>query len=335
VREPAEPQRSNRAKTFEEIAVEETLLLGALFALVPLAILILLTPLAVFLNSLGAAGAVSGYTITFMSLSALCSGLFGLWFRFSHRQFRLLFKFVLAINGGVSVISVVYPHLLFTVLAGYISNPDSPAIVIIGTANLLLIVLLILLRRATGEQISKYFRISYVPASASSDQVSKSIGKAERELAGKNYEAAGEAFHAAAVAYVRLERWREAGEEYWRAADAFSTEEDMAFEASFLYAFAAASFILSRTTGNADRAIRMAEKTLKADHMPDKARKRISEILMLLAATRNREFDKAVESWRSLRRKVKRWSYPFVEETILLLEKATERSNRAGDRDAR
>lgn len=324
MKDPNELKRLKRAKTLEEIAVEEALLFGTLFALIPLAIFVLLTPLAVFLSSLGAAGALCGYVITFMSLSALCSGFWGIRFGFSYRQFGLLAKFILAFNGGISALSVIYSYLIFTVLAGLISIRNSPVIGIVGVINLLLIVLLILLRRALGEHVSKWFRIKYIPANASIDLASKFIEKAERELASKNYEVSGEAFHAAAVAYVNLGKWKEAGEEYLRAADIYSMEKDMAFGASFMYGLAAASFILGKSIENANRAIERAEKILELEKMPDKAKKRVSDILTLLTTICNGESEKAEESWKSLRRKVIRWGYPIVEETILLMERNIE-----------
>jgi hypothetical protein len=320
-------KKFKRTKTLEEITVEETLLFGALFALIPLAILILLTPLTVLFNSLGTIGAINSYIILFMSLSAVCSIIWGIKSSFSYRQFHLLAKFIFAINGGVSMLFLIYSYLVFTTLAGLISYPNAPVIWIGSAINLLLIALLIVFKKIFGEHLSRWFRIKYVPKNASIKLASETIEKARCKLAQKKYRAAGEAFHLAAIVYIDLKKWNEVNENYLRAAEIYAMRKETGVETSFMYCLAAASLILDRNVENALKALENAEKIIKSEQFPDRVREKVSNLLELLTMFCDGEFEKARDLWKSLWRKVIRWEFPIVEETVMLIEGIFEQGN--------
>jgi hypothetical protein len=303
--------------------VETAVYFAILSALVLMIFLILLASLNRFLNSLGVAGAVSGFVITFMGLHALCSVFWGLWFRFSRRQFRLLAKVILTINGGVSALSIGYSYLIFAVMDPLIRNPNSPAIWVVGSMNLLLIGAVFLLKKTLGKRVGQWFRIRYIPEGASLEVAEKHSTTAKDRLGKGHLEGASQEFHAAAVMFLRLEDWSKTAQNYWMAAETLSREPnpEFDFDVAWLYALSSSAYLLSDDTEKAGKALELGKEALKDGKIAKKAEEKISLIIDFLVAIITKNTQQANEIWPNINRRLRRWGYTVIEETELLLEK--------------
>ena len=313
-----------RVKTDEEVKVEMVLVLGFLsgfFLFVALTYVI--TPLPRFLTGLGYPNAAIGIIVVILSFHALVSFLWGLWFHFSRRQYWLLAKYALVFDGGLSLGFAGFNYLVYAVIAGVLSNPQSPAIFIVGGMNLVFIGFVWVLKRLFGERVSLWFRMKYIPDNASLELASKSLKKAEQELSRKNYEGGSQAFHFAAVVYINLELWEKAAENYWLAAENLSkkTNSHHGFGTAWLYALSASTYSLSRNAEKAEEALELGKTVLKIRQVDKKAEKKISLILDFLTAILKKNTLEAANLWKNLDRKLSKWGYPTTEETIILLER--------------
>jgi len=244
------------------------------------------TQLLPFLNALGAPGAYGGLILTLFSFSALCSVLWALWFRFSYCQFKLLSKYILLLDGGISAwfigfsylgFEIVFPHLFELMLESELVSSRYLATRLVGTATFLILFipsmgLLGLLKKTVGQRISEWLRIKYIPDKMSLDQTQGLLSKAERELEHGNYEGAGQLFHSAATIYTNLGRWGDSAENYLKAADALSMEKNLAFGVACTYGFAAAASIIDNRIDEANQAIEKGKEIIKKGKMEAKTR---------------------------------------------------------------
>jgi hypothetical protein len=299
------------------------LLLGFLSGFFIFVVISVTTPLSYLLNTMGYPNVVIGIMMTVLAFHGLCSFLWGLWFRCSRRQFRLLAKYTLVFDVGLSLGFAGYNYIIYIAVGGMLSNPRSPVIFVVSGMNLLLIGFVWLLRKFFGQRVSWWFRIKYVPDNVTLELTSNSLKRAEYQLTQKNYKGAAGAFHAAAVMFLRLEDWSKTAQNYWMAAETLSREPnpEFDFDVAWLYALSSSAYLLSDDTEKAGKALELGKEALKDGKIAKKAEEKISLIIDFLVAIITKNTQQANEIWPNINRRLRRWGYTVIEETELLLEK--------------
>jgi hypothetical protein len=180
-----------------------------------------------------------------------------------------------------------------------------------------------LLRKLFGARAYEWVRIKYVPKKGSVHVAQKHLSNAKSRIEKGNFEGASQEFHGAATMFLRLEQWPEAAKNYWTAAETLAKEQNTGsgFGIAWLYALSSAAYLLSGEVGGAGKAVELGRNAVETCKIDNKAKERVSLLLDAMTAMLRKDVAQANEIWQNLSKKLKRWNYPTVEETRILLEK--------------
>jgi len=194
----------------------------------------------------------------------------------------------------------------------------------IGAVGVLgFITLIAVLKKSFWSLIREWVGIKYVPKNASLSAADKHLIDAKARMEKGHFRGASEAFHAAAVVYVRLEDWQKTAENYWSAAEILSRESDVALDShvAWLYTLSAAAYLLSNDSEKAEKALKLGRELLASGEIEKGKFEKLLSLFDFLEALQKRDAQRANEMWRNLTRRIGKWDYPVMDETILLLEK--------------
>lgn len=311
-----------RAKTPEEADVEFAILFGFISGLALWAAISILTPIYNFAIGRGYVFALSFSIFLVVACDIPCNFLWGLYFRFSRDQAVLMVKYVSALSTVMAAF-VGYNYVVYIAVAPMVPDPNSPVILIVGLANFVFIGLVGLTNKLLTGRTKEWFRIKYVSEKASLEHANKSLEKAREAMEKNDYDTASKAFHSAAITHMTHNMWREASEDYALSANSLAKANKEAFRVStaWLYLLSSLASILNHENDNAMSTIDLSEKTISAETIETKVRERILLLLDLLKAVTEKDTESSVNEWERLRRKMGRWGYPAMEETLIMLEK--------------
>ena len=185
------------------------------------------------------------------------------------------------------------------------------------------IALVVVVEKSFRSLIRNWVGIKYVPKNASLIVADKHLIDAKARIEKEHFKEASEAFHAAAVVYVCLEDWQKTAENYWFAAEVLSKESSVAFDfhVAWLYTLSAAAYLLSNNSEKADKALQLGRELLASGEVEKSRFEKLLSLFDFLEALQKRDVQRANEIWRNLTRRIGKWDYPVMDETILLLEK--------------
>jgi hypothetical protein len=278
-------------------------------------------------------GYVSAVFFSILSMAACqvaCSFLLGVWFRLSHEQAILLVKYVSALFVLLAAFAV-YNFAIYVVARPMFADPDSSVILLVGLMNALFIGLVGIANKHLARRTKEWFRIKYISGNASLEQAAKSLERAKQAIAKNDHRGASKAFHSAAIGHVNHEMWHDAAEEYKMAADSLVKGGSTVLRTtvSWLYLLSSLARILNMESEKAVTTIALSRETIAEEKTEKKAKERILLVLDFLSAIADKDVKQSAEIWQTLGKRIGKWGYPAVEETLVLLEKIPALMKRA------
>lgn len=241
---------------------------------------------------------------------------FAVFARFSKEQKLMMTKITLLI--GVLYLSLC---LLAVFLFYVVEITRTFFIDVIGVLGF--VALIAFLKKSLGSLVREWVSIKYIPANTSLNAADKHLIDAKARIEQRHFKGASDAFRAAAVVYVRLEDWQKTAENYWSAAEILSEEPDVALDShvAWLYALSAAAYLLNRDFGKAEKALKLGRGLLASGEIEKSKFEKLASMFDFLEALQKQNAQQISEMWRKLARRIGKWDYPIMDETILLLEK--------------